>query len=51
MIGRLRVTNELELEQEGRGSNLVGQIISNLKDNKLIAKGYLNHLVRVKYLE
>ena len=36
---------------EGCGSSLVGQIVSHLKDNKVIAKGYLYHLVRVNDLD
>ena len=44
-------SNELEMEWEGRGSNPVGQIVSYLKSNNLIAKGYLYHLVRAKDLE
>ena len=32
---------------EGRGSNLTGQIVSHLKANKMLRKGYLYHLVRV----
>ena len=38
------------MEWEGHGSNTVGQIVPLLKDNKMIAKGYLYQLVRVNDL-
>ena len=36
---------------EGRSSNLTGQIVSHLKANMMLRKGYLYHLVRVDDLE
>ena len=39
--------NELELEWEGCGINPKCQIVSNLKANKMLSKGYLYNLVRV----
>ena len=48
---RFQFPNELERECEGHESSLVGQIVSHLKVNKMIAKGYLCHLVRVNDLD
>ena len=39
------------LEWKGRSSNLLGKIVSHLKANKMLSKGYLYHLVRVDDLE
>ncbi|XP_069145889.1 uncharacterized protein [Solanum lycopersicum] len=50
-VSRFQFSNKLELEWEGRGSSLVGQIVSNLEDNQMIAKGYLYHLVRFNDLD
>ena len=36
---------------EGRSSNPTRQIVSNLKANNMLSKGYLYHLVRVNDLE
>ena len=41
----------LELEREGRTSNRIGQIVSHLKANMMLSKGYLYPLVRVNDLE
>ena len=50
-VVKFQFLNELEPEWEGNGSNPTGQIISNLKDNKMRAKGFLYHLVIVNDLE
>ena len=46
-VVRFKFQDEFEWESELKGSSLVGQIVSHLKVNKMIAKGYLYHLVRV----
>ena len=38
-VVRFQFPNELELEWEGRSSNLSGQINSHLKANKMLSKG------------
>ena len=48
---RFQFPNELERGWEGHGSSPVGRILSNLKVNKMIAKGFLYHLVRVNDLD
>ncbi|XP_069146091.1 uncharacterized protein [Solanum lycopersicum] len=50
-VVKFQFPNELELEWEGRGSNPKSQIISNLKANRMLSKGYLYRLVRVNDLE
>ena len=50
-VVRFQFPNKLQLEWEGRSSNPTGQIVSHLKDNKMLSKGYLYHLVRVNDLE
>ncbi|XP_069152832.1 uncharacterized protein [Solanum lycopersicum] len=50
-IVRFQFPKELELEREGRSSNPKGQIVSHLKANKMLSKGYLYHLVRFNDLE
>ena len=39
MVVRFQFPNKLELEWEGRSSNPTGQIVSHLKDNKMLSKG------------
>ena len=51
MVVRFPFPNELELEWNGRSSNPTGRIISHLKSNKMLSKGYTYHLVRVDELE
>ena len=51
MVVRFQFPIELEMEWEGRGSNLFCQIVSNIKANKVLSKGYLYYLVRVNDLE
>ena len=48
---RFQFLNELELEQEGSSSIPTGQIVSNLKANKMLSKEYLYNLVIVNDLE
>ena len=48
---RFQFPNELEWEWEGHSSSPIGQIVSHLKANNMIAKGYLYHLVRVNELD
>ena len=50
-VVRFQFPNQLELEWEGYSSNPSGQIVSHLKANKMLSKGYLYHLVRVDDLE
>ena len=51
MVLSFQFPNELELEWKGRSSDPIGQIVSHLKANKMLSKGYLYHLVRVDDLE
>ena len=39
MVVRFQLPKELELKWEGRGSNPTSQIVSNLKDNKMLSMG------------
>ena len=39
------------MEREGCSSNPTGQMVSHLKVNKMLSKGYLYHLVGVNDLE
>ena len=50
-VERFQFLNELEPEWEGYGSNLTSQMVSNIKANKMLAKDYSYHLVRVNDLE
>ena len=50
-VVRFQFPNELEQKWEGCSSNKTGQIVSHLKANKMLSKGYLYHLVRVNDLE
>ena len=42
-VVRFQIPNELEMKWEGRRSNPTSQIVSHLKANKILSKGYLNH--------
>ena len=48
---KFQFPNELEMEWAGRSSNPTSQIVSHLKSNKILSKGYLCHLVEVNELE
>ena len=48
---RFQFPNELELRLKGRGSSPVCQIFTHLKANKIIAKGYLYHLLKFNDLD
>ena len=50
-VVRIQFPNDLEMEWKGICSKTIVQIISHLKVNKMIAKGYLYHLVRLNDLE
>ena len=50
-VVRFQFPNDIEQEWEGRSSNPTGQIVSHLKANKMLSKGYLYYLVRVDDLE
>lgn len=49
-VVRFQFPNMLEREWEGHGSRPIGQILSHLKANKMISKGYSYHFLIVNDL-